>query len=118
MPRALPSSLKVARVLLFVLAGAVGLQVTGALIIMEPTPESFGTLLWIAAPGILALVLGLRLPAGRRGTLVAIVVFQAFLLFLALGRIGNGEPQGLVNLALPILILTFVLRAPSREHLS
>ena len=116
--RSLPAPLKAVRILLFVFAAAIALQIIGGLIISEVTPEVLALLIWVAVPGAIALTLGLRLPNGRRPLLIAIVTFLAFLLLMALGRIGAGEPQGLVNLLLPTAMLVLVLRRSSRAFLT
>ncbi|CAM3899711.1 hypothetical protein GCM10009799_12530 [Nocardiopsis rhodophaea] len=118
MRETLPTPLRVARILLFVLAVVVGLQIVGGLMIYELGPELLGVLVWTALPGIAALLLGLRLPKGGRGMMAAILILQAFLLLFALGRIGNGDPRGLTNLVFPVLITVFVLQKSSRAFLT
>ncbi|WP_017557370.1 hypothetical protein [Nocardiopsis baichengensis] len=118
MRRPLPRSLKVARILLFIQAAAVALQITGGLLISHVSPETLAVLAWVAVPGAIALTLALRLPQGRRPLLVTSVVFMSLLLLAALGRIGAGEPQGLINLLFPTAVLVLMLRKSSREFLS
>ncbi|MFW5420879.1 hypothetical protein J0910_30115 [Nocardiopsis sp. CNT-189] len=118
MRRPLPVPLKATRVLLFVFAAAVALQIIGGLIIGGITPEVLALLVWVALPGAIALALALRLPSGRRPLLIAIAVFLSLLLLMALGRIGAGEPQGLINLLLPTAMLVLVFRRSSRTFLA
>ncbi|GLU50521.1 hypothetical protein Nans01_48720 [Nocardiopsis ansamitocini] len=105
------------RILLFVYAGLTALTVVGGLLIFPLSAETFGALLYLALPGVLALLFGLRMPKGRAGLFWGIVVLQAFLILTGIGRLGNGEIQGLTSIILPILVLVLVLRRESREHL-
>ncbi|MBB6171254.1 hypothetical protein HNR23_001314 [Nocardiopsis mwathae] len=118
MRETLPTPLRITRILLFVLTAVVGLQVIGGLLIFDMGPELLGLLVWTALPGIAALFLALRIPRGGRWILAAILVLQVFLLLFALGRIGNGDPQGLTNLLFPVLITVFVLQKSSRAFLT
>ncbi len=118
LPRSLPTSLKTVRTLLYVAVAATGLQAVGVLLIPGPTPEILAALTLVALPGAAALALALRLPRGRRPLFVALLAFQAWLLLTALARIGLGEPQGFLNLVLPVAVLVFLLRPSSRAFLT
>ncbi|WP_017622541.1 hypothetical protein [Nocardiopsis chromatogenes] len=116
--RPLPRALKAARILLFFYAAVVALQVVGGLIISHLSPEILAVLTWVAIPGIIALTLALRIPQGGRLLLIISVVFMSLLILGALGRIGFGDPQGLINLVFPTAVLVLMLRRSSRNHLS
>ncbi|TDQ55399.1 hypothetical protein [Actinorugispora endophytica] len=114
----LPGSLKIVRGLLFTYTAITALTVLGGLLAFGVSPEVLGALAYLAIPGTIALVCALRTPRGGRGLLWGIVVLQVVLILLGIGRLGNGEPQGLTNLVLPALVLFFVLLRPSRDRLS
>ncbi|WP_233515177.1 hypothetical protein [Marinitenerispora sediminis] len=82
------------------------------------TPAVAADLTWVAIPGVLSLVFGLRLPKGGRVLLWAIVVLQALGILAALSNLGAGDSRGLAQLALPIATLVLVLRKDARAFLT
>ncbi|TDQ49241.1 hypothetical protein [Actinorugispora endophytica] len=111
-----PKDLRIARVLLFVVAGiSLAVFCVGAAF-LPLTPSVLAELTWILVPGVLSLVFGVRIPKGGRPLFWSIVVLQALFVLFSLGELGQG-PRGLTQMLFPVLILVFVLRRPSRDFL-
>jgi hypothetical protein len=77
--------------------------------------EVLGRLIWLAWPGVAALVLGLRLHRGGRPRFQLTMVVCAFWILGALGLLGTGDPRGLTQLALPVAVLLLITRRPARD---
>jgi hypothetical protein len=112
----LPGPVRLIRILLFVLAAFTALVVIGALIIFEVTAEMLGALTWTALPGIVGLVVALRISRSRSRALFWTVIAIAVLTLLgALGSLGNGDPRGFPQLVIPIALLVAVTRPEARR---
>ncbi|TQN32817.1 hypothetical protein FHX37_2801 [Haloactinospora alba] len=113
----MPSPLRGARVLLFLFGALSALVFVGGLMAADVDGRVVGRLLWVALPGVVATVLALRLPRGGRGVFWTTVGLQVFSLLQALGNLGAGQPQGLLQMVLPTVVLVLVTRPASRSYL-
>lgn len=115
----MPTAVRTVRITLFVLAAFTVLVVIGALLILPVTAATVGALLWTALPGILALVLAVRIPrGGTRRQFWLVVAVAVLTLLAALASLGNGEPRGFTQLVLPIVLLVAVTRPAARRWFS
>ncbi|WP_405469514.1 Tox-REase-5 domain-containing protein [Streptomyces anulatus] len=116
--RELPRPLVLVRVLLLVLFGATVLGAIGlsgsALSADAMGAEVLGILLYASAPGVLAALLARHVRTGGVRVRRGIVAVQVWLILGGLANLGNGSPDGLTQLVLPILIIVLISRAGSR----
>jgi hypothetical protein len=120
----MPGSVKVIRILLFVIAAITALMVTIFLtlpdnarvgLMEEANAESLGRMTWYAIPGILSLWLALRIPKAGAGTRRWIIGVEIFAILRALALLGSGNPRGLFNLILPTVILVLAMLPSARR---
>lgn len=102
------------RVLLYVVAGLTFVMLIGVIPLSDSGEEvgqraGLPFLLGLAG-GVLALFIKPR----RQGVRIGIIVVQALWLFVAVGRLVQGDPTGLVTMVLPIVVLVLVNAKPSR----
>ncbi|WDG28456.1 Tox-REase-5 domain-containing protein [Streptomyces sp. CA-278952] len=116
--RELPRPLVLVRVLLLVLFGATLLGAIGlsgsALAADAMGAEVLGILLYASAPGVLAALLARHVRTGGTRVRWGIVAVQVWLILGGLANLGDGSPDGLTQLVLPILITVLISRAGSR----
>ncbi|WP_405188684.1 Tox-REase-5 domain-containing protein [Streptomyces anulatus] len=116
--RELPRPLVLVRVLLLVLFGATVLGAIGlsgsALSADAMGAEVLGILLYASAPGVLAALLARHVRTGGARVRWGILAVQVWLILGGLANLGNGSPDGLTQLVLPILIIVLISRAGSR----
>jgi hypothetical protein len=112
-----PAPVRVLRVLLFAAAGLTVLVVLAFLLTTPLTGESVGRAIWTVWPGVVAFLLAARLDRPSRRTYWFVVGLGVVYVLLALAALGNGDPRGLTNLALPIAVLVLVTRRSSRGFL-
>jgi hypothetical protein len=110
-----PGQVKAVRILLFVVAGLTVLTLIGFLLSGQVSAESAGLVIWASLPGVIGLVVALRLARGGRVRFWVVVVVAALLVLGGLGALGRGDPRGITNLILPGVILFLVTRRPARE---
>ncbi|MFC4561645.1 hypothetical protein ACFO4E_07235 [Nocardiopsis mangrovi] len=111
----LPAPLKKARVCLYITAGvAVAMLAAGLLVGLDA--RGMGGLTGQLLPALLALPCALRLPKGRRPLFWTITVLQVWGMLGALAALGAGDPRGLTQLVLPVLVLVFITRPAARAH--
>ena len=110
-----PGTVRAIRALLVAGAVLTGLGAVGAFLVAGFNPEVAGQVVWAAWPGVLGGFLARSLYAGGRRRFWLVVVVCAFWLLGALGAVGNGHPQGMTELVLPVAILICLTRAPSRD---
>ncbi|CAM5611524.1 MULTISPECIES: Tox-REase-5 domain-containing protein [Streptomyces] len=117
--RDLPGPLTAVRVALLVLFGATVLGAIGlsgsALAVDAMGAEVLGILLYASAPGVLAALLARHVRTGGARVRWGIVAVQIWLILGGLANLGDGSPDGLTQLVLPVLILVLVNRRGSRE---
>lgn len=77
---------------------------------------NIGALVWISWPGALGFVLAVQVKRPSRVRFWLIIVVAAVLAFGSLSELGQGDPGGVLALVLPLVILVFVLRRPSRDY--
>ncbi|MGW6286968.1 Tox-REase-5 domain-containing protein [Streptomyces sp. NPDC055107] len=116
--RELPRPLVLVRVALLVLFGATVLGAVGlsgsALAADAMGAEVLGILLYASAPGVLAALLARHVRTGGARVRWGIVAVQVWLILGGLANLGDGSPDGLTQLVLPILIIVLISRAGSR----
>ncbi|MFJ6439089.1 Tox-REase-5 domain-containing protein [Streptomyces sp. NPDC091649] len=116
--RELPRPLALVRVLLLVLFGATVLGAAGlsgsALATESMGAEVLGILLYASAPGVLAALLARHVRTGRARVRWAVVAVQVWLILGGLANVGDGSPDGVTQLVLPVLIIVLISRAGSR----
>ncbi|MFJ9110612.1 Tox-REase-5 domain-containing protein [Streptomyces sp. NPDC102283] len=116
--RELPRPLVLVRVALLVLFGATVLGAIGlsgsALAADAMGAEVLGILLYASAPGVLAALLARHVRTGGARVRWGIVAVQVWLILGGLANLGDGSPDGLTQLVLPILIIVLISRAGSR----
>ncbi|MFJ6612024.1 Tox-REase-5 domain-containing protein [Streptomyces sp. NPDC091289] len=117
--RDLPGPLTVVRVALLVLFGATVLGAIGlsgsALAADAMGAEVLGILLYASAPGVLAALLARHVRTGSTRVRWGVVAVQVWLILGGLGNLGDGSPDGLTQLVLPVLIIVLINRRGSRE---
>lgn len=69
-------------------------------------------------PGVASVWLAIYLRAGRKGVWWGAIALQAVWLFFALGRLGNGDPSGLIGLIIPVVTLVLLLRRSARDYVN
>jgi hypothetical protein len=114
---ALPGPLRATRVLLFFGAAITALLVVSALLMAGASAELIGRLVWMSWPGAAAFVIALRLQRRGKGLFWATVVVSGFWILSALAALGQGNPRGFTQLAIPVAILVLVTRPASRDYL-
>lgn len=114
-PGSVPTSVRAVRVLLIAGAVLTVLGAAGAFLVAGFDAETAGQVVWTAWPGVLGGFLARSLYQGGRRRFRLVILVCAFWLLGALGAIGNGQPQGVTGLILPIAILICLTRASSRD---
>ncbi|MFD4024010.1 Tox-REase-5 domain-containing protein [Streptomyces sp. NPDC058576] len=116
--RELPRPLAVVRVALLVLFGATVLGAIGlsgsALAADAMGAEVLGILLYASAPGVLAALLARQVRTGSTRVRWGIVAVQVWLILGGLANLGDGSPDGVTQLVLPVLIIVLINREGSR----
>lgn len=112
----LPSSLRAARVLLYVVAGLSVVWSLAFLVGYGWTAENFGAVLLQLVPGGFSLFLALRLATGQKRVQIGVVALEIVWILLALGRLGQGDATGVLSLLIPAIILILVTRRTARDH--
>jgi hypothetical protein len=114
----LPGSVRAAQVLMCVTAGITFVMTLAFLVSVGLTAASLGAALWIVAPGVVSLLLALRIPRGGVGLRRGIIALEIFYVVLALSRLGNGDARGVANLILPVVVLVLLFRRTTKDHFS
>ncbi|MFG3403544.1 Tox-REase-5 domain-containing protein [Streptomyces sp. NPDC048142] len=116
--RELPRPLVLVRVLLLVLSGATVLGAIGlsgsALAVDAMGAEVLGILLYASAPGVLTALLARYVRTGSTRVRWGIAAVQVWLIIGGLANLGDGSPDGLTQLVLPVLIIVLISRPASR----
>jgi hypothetical protein len=106
------------RVLLLVLFGATVLGAVGlsgsALAADAMGAEVLGILVYASAPGVLGALLARHVRTGGTRVRWGVVAVQVWLILGGLGNLGDGSPDGLTQLVLPVLIIVLISRPGSR----
>ncbi|MGH2813370.1 MAG: hypothetical protein ACRDI1_11775 [Actinomycetota bacterium] len=114
----MPGPVKAIRILMFVVAGITFLTTLALLVAEGVGAESVGTGIWYTAPAVVTLALARRIPDGGTRLRRGIIALEIFYILLALGRIGQGDPRGLPNLIIPIVLLVLLFRSTVKSHFS
>jgi hypothetical protein len=112
-----PAPLRVLRILLFAVAALTVLVVLAFLLSSPLDGAAVGGAVWTVWPGVASFLLAARLDRPSRRTYWLVVGLGVVYVLLALAAVGNGDPRGLTNLALPVAILVLVNRRSSRGFL-
>lgn len=117
-----PKPVRVARVLMFVVAGLMAITALSAYLALEPTSGMMyaaGAALGVFGVfAVLSLVFGTRMTSGRKPLWWAIIVLQAVSILWQFGRLADGDPFALIAVVFPITILVLVCRKASRAYFS
>jgi hypothetical protein len=105
----LPTSVKAARIVLFVGAAISALMLAGA-ILMRVDSFAIGYVFGSTLPGWLGLVVAFRLHTGKRLWWVLALVVVGLWVLGALSALGNGDPRGITQLLLPVVALVTLLQ--------
>lgn len=114
--RRMPAPVQAARVILLVVGGMCLLLFCGAVILTadaEEVGQIAGLPLILGAAGI---VLAWQMKPNRLPIRVGVIVVEAAWLVVALGRLAQGDPTGVVAMVLPIVVLVLVNRASARRY--
>ncbi|MEU8122740.1 hypothetical protein AB0C21_28855 [Spirillospora sp. NPDC049024] len=112
----LPTSLRAARVLMFVVAGLSVVWSLAFLVGYGWTAENFGAVLLQLVPGGFSFFLALRLATGRKRIRNGVVALEIVWILIALGRLGQGDATGVLGLLIPAAVLVLVTRQTARDH--
>lgn len=110
----MPGTVKAIRVLLFVVAALTVIVAIGTFLYADVGDPAYaaGAVTWAALPGIASLVL-------RRGSRVlwwCLLALEIVYILLALANLGRGDPRGITNMVLPIVILVLLFQRSSRRY--
>ncbi|MES9603938.1 hypothetical protein [Actinomadura sp. NPDC000929] len=112
----MPNQVRTVRVLMFVAAGLTLVMTLAFFAAVGVTAAAIGAALWFALPGVLSLMLALRVPNGGTGLRRGIIALEIFYILLSLARVGEGDPRGVLNLVLPIVILVLLFRPEAKAY--
>lgn len=112
----MPNQVRTVRVLMFVAAGLTLVMTLAFFAAVGVTAAAIGAALWFALPGVLSLLLALRVPNGGTGLRRGIIALEIFYILLSLARVGEGDPRGVLNLVLPIVILVLLFRPEAKAY--
>lgn len=112
----LPNSVKVVQVLLYVAAGLTLLVIAGGLLTAGMSAPVFGALIWASWPGVLGLIVAVKIKRPSRLKFWLIVIASAVFVFGSLSELGTGDARGVITLVLPLLTFGAVLQHPSRHY--
>lgn len=116
-PPAAPAGLRLLRLVLVATACLTLVTVGGYLLMAPRTADRLGEAAWGVLPAVLALALSRRAGYARTRVFAGVLALGVLMLLLALARVAAGEVQGLVNLLLPAVMLSLLLRRDVRGHL-
>ena len=111
----MPGTVKAARVLMYV-TGGLSAVLAVLLAVVYGGAEGVGAALVQVVPAVISLVLAAIVHRGRNKMRWGVVVLQAVWIFFALGRMGGGDPTGVIGLALPIATIVLVNVASARQY--
>ncbi|MEV4007337.1 hypothetical protein [Actinomadura sp. NPDC049753] len=112
----MPNQVRTVRVLMFAAAGLTLVMTLAFFAAVGVTAAAIGAALWFALPGVLSLLLALRVPNGGTGLRRGIIALEIFYILLSLARLGQGDPRGVLNLVLPIVILVLLFRPEAKAY--
>lgn len=113
-----PASVRAARVLMYVLGGLSCVLAISLVIVYGTSGPVFSEAFYQVVPGIASIWLAIYLRSGRKGVWWGAVAMQAVWLFFAFGRLGNGDPSGLIGLIIPVVTLVLLLRRSARDYVN
>jgi hypothetical protein len=111
----MPGPVRAARVALFIGAALTVLTVFGYLLVMGGGSEAVGRAIWVSVPGVIAFMVALRMPRGGKRLFWWAVGACGLWIVGALGSIGRGDPRGLTQLVIPVLVLVLLTRSSARR---
>jgi hypothetical protein len=112
----MPTPVRAARILMFVVAGLTAALTLGSLASLDAGPKSILEVSSYALPGVASFVLAWRID--RRGVALLrwIIGLQSLYILLSLARAASGDPRGLLNLLLPVAVLILITRPPAKTY--
>ena len=110
-----PGPLRAARVALFVGAALTVLTIVGYLVTVGGSSESVGRAIWVSVPGVIAFVVALRMDRGGMRRFWWAVGGCGLWILGALASVGRGDPRGLTQLVIPVVVLVLVTRPSARR---
>jgi hypothetical protein len=113
---AIPQSVTAVRALMYVVAALAGLVAVAFLVGYGATAYNLGVAIWQAIPGVASLILASKIRGGTKGVRRGIIILQVFWILFALGRLGQGDPTGLLGLILPTFVLVLINRKSARRY--
>jgi hypothetical protein len=112
----MPRPVRATRVLLLVAAGLTLVAASQAWLLVGGA-YGLGAALVVALPGFASVLVGVRIRRKpTRWLWIGLIVLEVLYLLWQFGRIGAGDPFGLLGLGFPIAILVLVCRASSRRY--
>lgn len=108
--RVMPSSVKAARVLLFIVAGLALLAAIGLFVYAGASARAAGQAFYTLVPGIGSFVAALLVTRGGRGLRGFIIGWEILYILVALGEMGSGNAGAILQLGFPIAILILITR--------
>ena len=111
-----PTSIRAARVLMYVLGGLSCVLAVSLVIVYGTSGPVFSGAFVQLVPGLASIWLAIYLRPGRKGVWWSAIALQAVWLFFALGRLGNGDPSGIIGLIIPVVTLILLTRRSAREQ--
>ncbi|MCY7394724.1 MAG: hypothetical protein LH468_01010 [Nocardioides sp.] len=109
-----PGPVRAARVLLLVGAALTLVTVLAFVVSVGPSPESIGRGIWVCVPAVIALVVAPRMGRPGRKTFWWAAAAAALWVLGALGSLGGGDPRGLTQLVIPVVVLVLLTRPRAR----
>lgn len=113
----LPAALRGARALMLLLAAGTAVTVLAYLAAVELSGAAVGQSLWVCLPAVIAARVALRLRTGRTTLLRWGLGACGLWVLAALAAVVEGDPRGLTQLLVPVLVLVLLLQPTSRDHL-
>ncbi len=111
-----PTSLRAAKIVMVVAAALTVITVLAMWSVAGMTPETVGRGIWVCVPAFIALVAARRMRPSQVRWLWWSVGAGALWVLAALASVGRGDPRGLTQLILPVVVLVLVTRPAARRY--
>ena len=112
----MPTPVRAAQVLMYVVAGLTVVLAGTVLLTAGRSAAELGRVTWFALPGLVSF--GLALLISKRGARLwlMIIALEIVYIVLSLARLGGGDPRGLGNLIIPVVILVLLTRPAANSY--
>ncbi len=111
----MPGPVRAARVALLIGAGLTVLTVLGYLATVGGSSEAVGRAIWVCVPAVIACVVAVRMGQGGMRLFWWAVAACGLWLLGALASVGRGDPRGLTQLVIPVVVLVLLTRPSARR---